>query len=610
MNFNNIKTINKMIGAVAILILLPLLLWLGYIFSQQIALKEQKVHATTTRDLSLRLVTELRRGSDDMTTAARLYVMTGERRFRHYAHQIHAIRTGDALRPQDYSDVYWDLVFADGKKPRKDTKHYLPLSNLAETANFDSDEMELLNKALQISQFEIGAIEAEAFNAIVGKFEDGSGGFGRISIPDQELATSLMFGEKYVEAKAHFMRQVSKLYNLVKERTSTLINSLDETGKHLAVRFAQLVAAIFVALAVLGYLIWRRTIIQLREREEAQARAEHENEQLNDSVINILQAVSALSEKDLTARAPVTEDIIGTVSDSINLLADETAAVLTGVTEVAGRVSRVSDNLSKQAGQVSETAKRERQSVQRMIETLFDATQTMNQVAALAEQSNESAEEATTVTDGALKTVNETVNGMETIRETISETEKRIKRLGERSQEISGIVNLINTISERTHVLALNASMQAAVAGEAGRGFAVVAEEVQQLAESSRNATEQIATLVNNIQIETNETINTVNRTIGQVVEGSEQAQQAGEQMRKTQQITAELVARVQSIANASEQQKSMSAQLLEAVQAIGDSTERTAAQIAAQNAGTAELQKAAKTLVNSVNVFTLPQRA
>jgi methyl-accepting chemotaxis protein len=199
---------------------------------------------------------------------------------------------------------------------------------------------------------------------------------------------------------------------------------------------------------------------------------------------------------------------------------------------------------------------------------------------------------------------------MESIRETIAETDQRIKRLGERSQEISGIVNLINTISERTHVLALNASMQAAVAGEAGRGFAVVAEEVQRLAESSRNATQQISTLVNNIQLETNETISTVNRTIGQVVQGSEQAQKAGEQMRLTQGITGELVEQVRLITEASELQKGMSAQLLQSVQRLGQSNERTAQQIDTQSQETQSLLDSAQQLVASVNVFKLPRFA
>jgi twitching motility protein PilJ len=356
--------------------------------------------------------------------------------------------------------------------------------------------------------------------------------------------------------------------------------------------------------------IWHTVYSLLTERRDAQMKAEAENEKLNTSVISILQSVHQLSQRDLTVRAPVTQDVIGTVSDSINSLTEETSKVLQGVSRIAGSVAQASDKVRSQAAMVSKTAEDERTSVGKMIDSLSTATQTMNQVAALAEQSNTSAGRATQATEAALDTVNGTVKGMESIRETIAETEKRIKRLGERSQEISGIVNLINTIAERTHVLALNASMQAAVAGEAGRGFAVVAEEVQRLAESSRTATQQISTLVNNIQLETNETISTVNRTISQVVQGSEQAQKAGDQMRITQQITGELVAQVKRIAEVSEQQKEMSANLLASVQLIGQSTERTADQISAQNTETESLMQSARRLVESVNVFKLPQMA
>ena len=356
--------------------------------------------------------------------------------------------------------------------------------------------------------------------------------------------------------------------------------------------------------------VWTSVDALLTDRLQQQRKAEEENDGLNNSVISILQAVNQLSQRDLTAKAPVTQDIIGTVSDSINLLTDETSKVLIGVNQIASQVVQVSTKVRSQAELVSTAAEGERKDVALMIVSLGDATESMNQVAALAEQSNRSAERATQATETALQTVNGTVKGMEAIRETISETEKRIKRLGERSQEITGIVNLINTISERTHVLALNASMQAAVAGEAGRGFAVVAEEVQRLAESSRNATQQIGTLVSNIQLETNETISTVNRTIGQVVHGSEQAQKAGEQMRLTQEITSELVAQVRRIAEASDHQKGMSLGLLQSVQRIGQSNERTSLQIDAQNEETATLLDSARRLVESVSVFKLPQTA
>lgn len=603
----NIKSLITMVTVALVL----LLVGLTYVFNKELGAVAEVENAQEERERSLLLANELRQSSDDLTTSARAYVSTGNPKFERDYNQILAIRTGDAPRPEKYQEIYWDFVFASeaSDKPRPDTDEQRPLDDLFKEAGFTEEEFNKLLEAENDSNQLVG-LEVQAFNLVKGLYPDANGEYTRQGVANPDLARELLFSPEYFAEKAKIMTPLEDFYQLMDSRTSGTITRFKNEEVFWGNVFIALVVLTLIAIALLGYLLYVQNRKQLTETREAQARAEVENEQLNDSVINILEAVGSLAQRDLTVRAPVTEDVIGTVSDSLNLLADETADVLHGVTDIAGQVSSVSDTVREQAAQVSQTAQEERENVQKMFETLFEATQTMNQVAALAEQSNESAEQATEVTEGALQTVNNTVTGMESIRETISETEKRIKRLGERSQEISGIVNLINTISERTHVLALNASMQAAVAGEAGRGFAVVAEEVQQLAESSRNATEQIATLVNNIQIETNETINTVNLTIGQVVDGSEQAQQAGEQMRKTQAITAELVARVQSIAKASQDQKNMSAQLLEAVQEIGDSTEKTAEQIAAQNAGTEELQNAAKMLVESVNVFKLPEKA
>jgi len=345
----------------------------------------------------------------------------------------------------------------------------------------------------------------------------------------------------------------------------------------------------------------------LDDRVARLADAERENEDLNNSVVQLLQAVAQLSNKDLTAKAPVTANVIGTVSDSINLLAHETGRVLSEVTSIAAQVKLSTERVKRQAESVNATAAAERSDVERAGENLANASKVMTQVAELAAASNRAAEQATTSTVTALGSVNETVRGMEGIRESIAEAEKRIKRLGERSQEITGIVNLINTIAERTHVLALNASMQAAAAGDAGRGFAVVAEEVQRLAESSRQATQQIAQLVNNIQIETADTINTVNKTISQVVSGSELAARSGQQMRETQQSTASLVELVKRITSSAQVQMKITTELRNRVHQIGASTEKTAAEILLQSEATADLSKSADRLVESVRVFKLP---
>ena len=343
------------------------------------------------------------------------------------------------------------------------------------------------------------------------------------------------------------------------------------------------------------------------ERISALKSTATENERINNSVIGLFGAMGALSEKDLTVRAPVTEDIIGTLGDAINQLTDVTATVLHHVTKVAGVVEDASERMKKQSDVVNDMAKEEDVIVQRLISNLETAMASIGEVAIFARDSNRAAAEATKSTESAMQTVQATLVGMNAIRETISEMEKRIKRLGERSQEISQIVNLINTISERTHVLSLNAAMQAAMAGEAGRGFAVVAEEVQRLAENSRQATGQIANLVQNIQVETNDTIATVNKTIEQVVKESDLAHSAGEKMRETHETTARLVRLVATIATSSAEQTKIASVLRAAADEIAQFTEKTAEQLIAQNQSAASLVSASQKLVDAISVFKLP---
>jgi methyl-accepting chemotaxis protein len=348
----------------------------------------------------------------------------------------------------------------------------------------------------------------------------------------------------------------------------------------------------------------------LDERIAALQKAAAENETLNNSVIALLQTVFQLSNRDLTARAPVTEDIIGTVSSSINQFSDETAKLLGDVRGVVDRVRMTSEQVRQQALLVQETSAEEQRALADMGGTLNQTTEQLVQVASLSETSNAAAQQTATATQAALAAVQDTVQGMDGLRESISEMEKRFKRLGERSNEISTAVNLINTISERTHVLALNASMQAATAGEAGRGFAVVAEEVQRLSDSSRQATAQIAQLVGNIQAETNETLFTVNRMIGEVVKQSDSARRAGTQMTQTQAATQQLVGLVQQIAQFSSKQSDLADALRASIANINKGTQRTASAIDLQTNATQILTEYSGRLAESVAQFKLPDDA
>ena len=338
--------------------------------------------------------------------------------------------------------------------------------------------------------------------------------------------------------------------------------------------------------------------------------AEEENERLNESVLRLLEAVARLSERDLTVTVPVSADVTGPVADAINQMAEETGRVLTRVSRIASQVGASCATVNKKAEIVNATANAQKAEVERTANELAGASNTLVNIAKVARACNESAQLTTETTQTAMATVTGTLESMNEIREAIQETGKRIKRLGERSQEITAIVDIINTIAERTHVLALNAGMQAAAAGEAGRGFAVVADEVQRLAESSREATAQIASLVKNIQVDTNDTIVTMDRTISQVVAGSRMAESAGQQMIASQKTTASLVRSVGEIAASSEQQARISNELRERASSMLSQTQETSKELMEQLTQTKNLVQYARMLVQSVRVFKLPTEA
>ncbi|MBC7547583.1 MAG: hypothetical protein H7224_02930 [Polaromonas sp.] len=342
----------------------------------------------------------------------------------------------------------------------------------------------------------------------------------------------------------------------------------------------------------------------LNDRLAAQQKAERESETLNASVIGLLQTVFQLGDRDLTVRAPVTEDIIGTVASAINQQSEQTGQTLLEVQTIAKQVQDTAAEMRLQADVVEKTARDERESLNRMSSNLTLTTEQLVQVASLSETSNKTAEDAGTATLAALAAVNGTVAGMDNLRGSISEMEKRFKRLGERSQEISTAVGLINTISERTHVLALNASMQAATAGEAGRGFAVVAEEVQRLSDSSRQATGQISQLVTNIQSETSETLFTVNRLISDVVQQTELAKTAGQQMAQTQTTTGQLVGLVKQIAAFSVQQRQLSQALQQSVLDMNEGSQQASLAISQQTGNSETLTTYSHRLTEAVAQF------
>ena len=345
----------------------------------------------------------------------------------------------------------------------------------------------------------------------------------------------------------------------------------------------------------------------LDERVSTLVQSAHENEVLNNSVIDIMQSLGSLAQNDLTVKIPVTGDVTGAISDAINLVTTETSSALRQVLNISTNVARASTMVRQRSNEVAVAAEKNMLEISEASRELEISARAIDQIAGQAQSANRAAEKAIAATSSALKIVSETVQGVAQSRDQIRETEKRLKRLGERTQEISSVVGIINQIAERTSVLALNAGMQAAAAGEAGRGFALVADEVKRLAESARDATRQIGTLVNGIQADTVDTMRTMNETIAQVVDISKLAERAGDQMEQTLSVTDGLVSTVREITSTTAAQAATSNILLKRAQTIDQTSKETLTQLTAQREETARLMQYSKALVDTVRVFKLP---
>jgi methyl-accepting chemotaxis protein len=300
----------------------------------------------------------------------------------------------------------------------------------------------------------------------------------------------------------------------------------------------------------------------------------------------------------------VNEDVTGTLADSLNLVMEQTGKTLNLVKETAKEVTISSDKVKQQANTVLNVSEQELIVIRKTTEELNSSSESLQQIVQLAKQCDISANANIVATDSVKENVLASVEGMNAIQEEITETEKRIKRLSERSGEIASITDIIQNIAERTHVLALNANMHATVAGDAGRGFAGVADEIQRLAENASEATDKIDLLVKNIQADTADTMKTMQLTINHVEEGNKVARQANIQIEKTRDKSYELARQVQEIVAHSVKQANISTKLKQQALQLRKSHTETARQLDEQKVQTGKLVTYAKNLSESIGAF------
>lgn len=369
-----------------------------------------------------------------------------------------------------------------------------------------------------------------------------------------------------------------------------------------------------------GFILMLIIILYLRQRKDDRGRTERarsardqeklQNERNQQAIIRLLDEMEGLADGDLTTNATVTEDFTGAIADAMNFTIDQLRNLVSTIKDSVVKLANATDATQNISMELAQASRNQAQEITGASAAINEMAVSIEQVSANASESATVAEKSVDIAKKGGEVVRNTITGMDTIREQIQETSKRIKRLGESSQEIGDIVSLINDISDQTNILALNAAIQASMAGEAGRGFAVVADEVQRLAERSGNATKQIEALVKTIQTDTNEAVISMEASTAEVVHGARLAQDAGVALEEIERVSKSLADLIQNISNAARQQAASAGHVSNTMNVIQEITNQTSegTQNTANSIG--KLAELADELNNSIAGFKLPEEA
>lgn len=394
--------------------------------------------------------------------------------------------------------------------------------------------------------------------------------------------------------------------NALSERASELVTNysrLSETRIFPSAAAGKFGA--FVFLCLLALFSWTMIVGQ-----RSAVRGTHDVNQRNqDAILRLMNEMGSLAEGDLTVKVTVTEDITGSIADLVNYVVESLRDLVTKINKTAQEVEASAQEIRATTTQLAESSSLQAVQVSGATDTIRNMSQSFDQMAKRSLESADVAQRSVEIANTGANKVQETIAGMDTIRGQIQETSKRIKRLGESSQEIGDIVELINGLAEQTNILALNAAIQAASAGGAGRGFAVVADEVQSLAERAANATRQIETLVETIQGDTAAAVSSMESTTSEVVQGARLAEDAGDALERIEQVSKDLSALIQSVATEAQSQSSVATEVTSMMTGIRDVSIQSAEGTTRTAESVGHLAELVSKLRESVADFKLPRR-
>jgi twitching motility protein PilJ len=414
------------------------------------------------------------------------------------------------------------------------------------------------------------------------------------------------------EAQASIIADSEPLRRSLEELQAKLSN---QAGLSLGSIAALSLAALFGLMCAVGIariqLQDSRKRQDVAERQQLEARGlEQDAKRVNDAnqaaILRLMNELQTVAEGDLTQEATVTEDITGAIADSVNYTVEELRQLVGNVQNTATRVAQTTAQVESTSTELLAASTEQLREIRETGQSVLDMASRINDVSAQAQESSQVARQSLTAAESGLQAVQNAIGGMNSIRDQIQETSKRIKRLGESSQEIGEITELISDITEQTNVLALNAAIQAASAGEAGRGFSVVAEEVQRLAERSGDATRQISALVKAIQTDTQDAVAAMERSTQGVVEGAKLSDSAGIALSEIDRVSRRLAELIEQISNSATREAASANVVADNIQHIFAVTEQTGEGTRSTAQQVRELSRMAEELRQSVSRFKI----